>query len=143
MFDGCYSLTTLDVSGFNTANVTDMTGMFNSCNDLTTIYCDDTWSCDISEDMFSGCVKLKGAIAYDPEKTNASYANPVTGYFTAFLKGDANGDGSVTITDAVAIVNKILGNASDNFNKAAADVNGDGDITITDAVGVVNIILNK
>ena len=56
--------------------------------------------------------------------------------------GDANGDGKVTITDAVAIVNKILGNESANFVFEAADVNGDGVITITDAVGVVNIILN-
>jgi len=57
-------------------------------------------------------------------------------------KGDANGDGKVTITDAVAVVNYILGNPSDNFNEKAADVNGDGKISITDAVGVVNIILN-
>ena len=63
--------------------------------------------------------------------------------------GDANGDGKVTITDAVAIVNYILGNASANFNINAANVNGDVDdegnpkITITDAVGVVNIILNS
>ena len=57
--------------------------------------------------------------------------------------GDANGDGQVTITDAVAIVNYILGNASANFNLFAADVNRDGNITITDAVGVVNIILNS
>ena len=49
----------------------------------------------------------------------------------------------MTITDAVAIVNKILGNASGSFNEAAADVNRDGEITITDAVGVVNIILNN
>ncbi len=48
----------------------------------------------------------------------------------------------MTITDAVAIVNKILGNESENFNKDAADVNGDKAITITDAVGVVNIILS-
>ena len=59
-----------------------------------------------------------------------------------FIKGDANGDGKVTITDAVAIVNYILGNPSGNFNINAADVSGDGNITITDAVGVVNIILN-
>ena len=57
--------------------------------------------------------------------------------------GDANGDGQVTITDAVAIVNYILGNASANFNLFAADVNRDGNITITDAVGVVNIILGN
>ena len=67
----------------------------------------------------------------------------------SFIVGDANGDGKVTITDAVAIVNYILGNPSGNFNVEAANVNNDYDddgkpnITITDAVGVVNIILNS
>lgn len=66
-----------------------------------------------------------------------------------FIKGDANGDGKVTITDAVAIVNYILGNPSPDFNIEAANVNNDTgndgkpSITITDAVGVVNIILNS
>ncbi len=55
--------------------------------------------------------------------------------------GDANGDGKVTITDAVTVVNYILGNPSNGFVFDAADVNGDKKITITDAVGVVNIIL--
>jgi len=57
--------------------------------------------------------------------------------------GDVNGDGKITITDAVGIVNHILGNASSNFHPEAADVNGDGGISITDAVRVVNIILNQ
>lgn len=59
-----------------------------------------------------------------------------------YVLGDANRDGEVTISDAVSIVNSILGNSSDSFNASAADVNKDGDITISDAVGVVNIILN-
>ena len=55
--------------------------------------------------------------------------------------GDANGDGIVSITDAIAVVNYILGNASDDFVFEAADMNGDGFVTITDVVHVVNIIL--
>ena len=55
--------------------------------------------------------------------------------------GDANSDGSVTISDAVSVVNYILGNPSGDFNFYAADVNESDDITISDAVGVVNIIL--
>ena len=58
-------------------------------------------------------------------------------------KGDANRDGSVTITDAVGVVNYILGNPSSDFNFYAADVNESDDVTISDAVGVVNIILNN
>ena len=61
----------------------------------------------------------------------------------AFIPGDANGDGKVTITDAVAVVDYILGNPSDDFNEDAADVSGDGTITITDAVGIVDIILKQ
>lgn len=73
----------------------------------------------------------------------------LTTHVPDIVLGDANNDGKVTITDAVAIVNFILGNPSDNFNKVAANVNGDfktngePNITITDAVGVVNIILNN
>ena len=37
MFSGCYELTTLDVSNFDTQNVTDMSGMFSSCFALRTL----------------------------------------------------------------------------------------------------------
>ena len=37
MFYGCKSLTTLDVSNFDTSNVTDMNNMFSFCNKLTTL----------------------------------------------------------------------------------------------------------
>ena len=60
-----------------------------------------------------------------------------------FKYGDVNGDGRVSITDAVGVVNNILNNSSEAFDPAAADVNRDNRITITDAVGVVNIILNQ
>lgn len=57
--------------------------------------------------------------------------------------GDVNGDDKLSITDAVGIVNYILGKTSANFHPEAADLNGDGGVSITDAVRVVNIILNQ
>ena len=57
------------------------------------------------------------------------------------LTGDANGDGSVNVTDYLAIANYILGSNTANFDVAAADVNGDNDINVSDYVGVANIIL--
>ncbi len=57
--------------------------------------------------------------------------------------GDANGDGEVSIADAVAVVNYILGNHSDFFVFDAANVDGDSEITISDAFAIVNIILNQ
>ena len=56
--------------------------------------------------------------------------------------GDADGNGKISITDAVAIVSHILGEDIDGFVAAAADVDGNGRITITDAVAVVDMILN-
>ena len=37
MFNGCSSLTNLDLSGFNTANVTDMSYMFDGCSSLRSL----------------------------------------------------------------------------------------------------------
>lgn len=57
------------------------------------------------------------------------------------LIGDVNGDGKVTIADVTALVNIILGKASDIYN--AADVNTDTKVTIADVTALVNIILGK
>ena len=83
MFKGCSALTSLDLKNFNTQNVTDMSGMFEGCAALTTINSNTTWQCPESENMFAGCTKLKGAVAYDKNKVDAKMANPETGYFTA------------------------------------------------------------
>ena len=83
MFYNCTALTSLDLQHFNTKKVTDMYEMFSGCEALTTIDCNTTWQCPESENMFAGCTKLKGAVAYDKNKVDAKMANPKTGYFTA------------------------------------------------------------
>ena len=83
MFRGCSGLTSLDVSHFNTQNVTYMSRMFEGCSALTTINSNTAWQCPESYRMFDNCTQLKGAVAYDKSKTNATMANPETGYFTA------------------------------------------------------------
>ena len=85
MFGTCEGLTSLDVSNFNTANVTDMSYMFFKCSKLTTIYASDRWSTanvTSSSSMFKSCSSLVGAISYDSNKVDATYANYTTGYFT-------------------------------------------------------------
>ncbi len=61
------------------------------------------------------------------------------------LAGDVNRDGSQTIADVTALVNIILGKAteSDNYDMKAADVNNDGSRSIADVTALVNIILGK
>ena len=57
------------------------------------------------------------------------------------IPGDANGDGSIDVTDIVSIANAILGRPSSSFDATAADVNGDGSIDVTDIVVIANMIL--
>ena len=83
MFYGCSGLTSLDLSHFNTQNVTFMDRMFWGCSALTTIYSNTDWHCPGSFNMFVGCTQLKGAVAYDENKTDVTMADPETGYFTA------------------------------------------------------------
>ena len=60
-----------------------------------------------------------------------------------YIAGDSNGDGSITVTDAVMIISYILGESPAGFNEEAADVNGDSSITVTDAVQVIDMILQQ
>ena len=57
--------------------------------------------------------------------------------------GDANGDGSVDVTDAVAVINAYLSGNNESINVGVADVNHDGVIDITDAVAIINLYLNS
>ena len=56
------------------------------------------------------------------------------------MKGDVNGDGSVTAADVTALYNYLL--SSDSSSLVNGDVNGDGYITSADVTEVYNIILN-
>jgi hypothetical protein len=60
----------------------------------------------------------------------------------AVLKGDANGDGVVNVTDIMAVANYILNIGMTVFDATAADVNGDNVVNVTDIMGIANIILN-
>ena len=56
------------------------------------------------------------------------------------VKGDVNGDGEITIADAVTVLNVMAGTETDATKVAAADVNGDESVTVADAVTVLNIM---
>ena len=64
MFGACRGLTSLDLSNFDTSNVTHIKQMFRNCRGLTTIYVGDKWSTDTNKivdtgsEMFLGCNNL-------------------------------------------------------------------------------------
>ena len=63
MFSDCRSLTSLDLSKFDTSKVTQMYLMFQGCSKLKTIYASNkfnTSQVSNSDNMFSGCTSLVG-----------------------------------------------------------------------------------
>ncbi len=58
-------------------------------------------------------------------------------------RGDANGDGTVTVTDIAVVVNHILQLQNTNFSSYGADANGDGSVTVTDIGVIVDMILGN
>lgn len=59
------------------------------------------------------------------------------------LRGDANDDGLVDVSDVLLTVDYILGKPSEGFVQENADVTNDGVIDISDVLGIVDIILGK
>ena len=101
MFYNCQNLASLNVTNFNTANVTNMQGMFSGCPALTTIYASDkfvTGQVTDGSNMFSNCINLKGFIdcKNNSDKTDHTYANYKTGYFTKLV--GKNGDEKIGAT---------------------------------------------
>ena len=91
MFYRCSSLTTLDLSSFNTSNVKDMWNAFGDCSALTTIYVSANFTTAQASgwDMFSGCTSLVGGSGtkFNNNYTDETYARidraGTPGYFTA------------------------------------------------------------
>ena len=83
MFKSC-GLTSLDLSNFNTAKVTNMELMFSGCSNLKTIYASDkfiTAAVTKSENMFSYCGSLSGDIDWSDKAVDKTYAKIDGGYF--------------------------------------------------------------
>ena len=77
MFDGCSSLTSIDVSGFNTSDVIDMGGMFSGCSSLTSIDVSgfNTSNVEGMVGMFEGCSSLSNIdlSCFDASKVTTMY----------------------------------------------------------------------
>ena len=117
MFKKCSGLTSLNLTKFNTAEVTDMSQMFNECSALTTIYASDkfvTTNVETGSNMFFNCINLKGFIDYknNSDKTDHTYANYKTGYFTKLV--GKNGDEKIGATgETLATDNLVLDDDKD------------------------------
>ena len=92
MFESCTKLKVLDLSNFSTPNLNIMNRVFYGCYSLTTIYASDNFKIGKQEgsEVFTGCDKLKGEIGFQKSKTDMTYANYKTGYFTKIVGKNGN-----------------------------------------------------
>ncbi len=65
------------------------------------------------------------------------FASPGTG---PFIRGEANGDGKVDLSDGVSILNFLFTGGATPKCMAAADGNGDGKVDLSDGVFVLNFL---
>ena len=151
MFAHCHTLTSLDVSNFDMDNVAMSDSMFFDCPSLHTFHISASME-NLGVDACLGigtaenpCTLFAPAGFDFGVDTSGDYFQWKGGYFklgSAFLPGDVNHDGAVNITDAMSVVNKILGHTPVVFFMENAEMNGDGQINITDVLLIVNIILH-
>ena len=99
LFNNCQKLTSLDVTHFNTAKVTNMYRMFNACG-LTSLDLSNfnTAKVENMELMFSGCSNLKTIYASDKFKTAAVTKSKNMFLGCSSLSGDID-QNSVKVND--------------------------------------------
>lgn len=81
MFDGCESLEQLDVSSFNTSQVTRMDGMFANCKNLVNLDVSNFDTCQVinMDSMFAACENL---VNLDVNNFNTSQVTSMRGMFS-------------------------------------------------------------
>lgn len=59
------------------------------------------------------------------------------------LRGDANGDGMVTIADVSFLIDYLLAGCQSSFHTQNADLNADGVVTIADVSSLIDLLLEN
>ena len=77
-------------------------------------------------------IELSDGTPYNPADIKATLM------VKAYTPGDVDGTGTVSVNDAVCIINYILGSPIEGFIEAAADLDGNGVITVNDVVILIN-----
>ena len=127
MFDGCFSLTSLDLSGFDTSQVTDMTNMFFGCFSLTSLDLSgfDTSQVTNMASMFSGCSSLT---SLDLSGFDTSQVTDMYGMFSGcsdLTSLDLSGFDTSQVTD----MNSMFGGCS---SLTSLDLSGFDTLQVTD-----------
>ncbi len=101
MFEGCKSLESLDVSGFDTSNVTDMSFMFRGCSSLQELDVSnfDTSNVKNMKCMFSGCSSVSELDVSDFNTSKVTDMSSMFHYCLALESLDVSGFDTANVTD--------------------------------------------
>ena len=124
MFNECSSLTSLDLSNFNTSSVNYMNYMFSRCTGLRTIYVGEQWSTAAvtqSTNMFHNATSLVGGMG-----TVYNDSNPKDKTY-AHIDGGPSNPGYFTDKNA----------------GVRGDVDGNGVVDINDVTLLIDVVLGK
>lgn len=110
----------------------------------------------------AGCDSVIFTICYTPLEEGTHMANlvfstmilnnrypaypvtiPITGVATGdSAAGDLNGDGQLTVSDVILLINDLISANRMMAANPVADMNGDGDVNITDVVNLIDAVMH-
>ena len=114
---------------------------FSYCSKLTSI---TSYITDVFETGYNTFIGSDHLTLYVPKGLVSTYQSTADWSSISFIKEiadlyDVNSDGSIDISDVVALVNAILTSSTGD----SYDVNADGSVDISDVVALVNMILGQ
>ncbi len=137
MFYNCSSLTTLDLSNWDTSHAQYMAYMFNGCENLQAIYVGQGWNTDNVEvgnayhqtnDMFEGCLAIIGedGTTYDENDFTIARAHYSTGGYlrchhdSYTITIPSSGIGTFSAAENVTIPEGLTAHYCNNYNPTAS-----------------------
>ena len=107
MFFNCKTLTSLDVSGFNTSKVTDMSGMFEFCSALTSLNMNgfNTSNVTTMDSMFCGCSALTSLNVSNFDTSKVTKMSSMFNSCSALTSLNVSNFDTSKVTDMTSIFN--------------------------------------
>ena len=94
--------------------------------------------------VFAFCLTAEARVRHMEEEMKDAALKTKFSIFnlqSSIIKGDANGDGQVNISDAVLLVNNVLGSSDNGLIVANCDMNSDGYLNVSDVALIVKMIM--
>ena len=101
MFKNCSNLTSIDLSNFDTSNVTVMYGLFNNCSSLISLDLSnlDTSNITYMISMFFGCTSLASLDLSNFNTSNLAYTNYMFAFCTSLASLDLSNFNTSNVTE--------------------------------------------